>query len=280
MREGTLWIPPPDGRDLGQTPLRFRQDPLIVTGLGRAPGFLQQRAYLGLVLGLLDRQDCQAVEGQTDHGGQLVLPPIGDQLFIDLLGLLPGTLEGIGLPQVGIEALDLPGLQHALPRRVLLEQGTPLFIVPDGVVDGKDGHGFIPGLDAVATGLLRLPRRPRMICQLGGPRPLAGQHGQSLLVQDLPPGRAQLGVDHFAHQLMRETIVGRPTEPGFLLPQDATLDGFLQGLNAGLHPELDYLPQAPRARRGGQHGSRHHHLAGGRREPGQAGLDHRAHRGR
>ena len=127
-----------------------------MTGLGHTPRFLQQRAHQWLVEGLLDRQDRQAVEGQTAQRGQTLLARVGGQLFIGLLGLLPGVLVGIGLPQGDVEVFDLRGLQHNLLRLMLLEQSACLFIVADGVFDGKDGHGFIPGLHAVARGGLGL----------------------------------------------------------------------------------------------------------------------------
>src|SRR5205807_8146888 len=63
MHQGTRWVIPHDGCDLCQVPRRFRQRSLIGTGLGHLPGFLQQRLHLVPVLGLLHRQDRQAVEG-------------------------------------------------------------------------------------------------------------------------------------------------------------------------------------------------------------------------
>ena len=63
--------------DLGLVPRRFRQRLLIVTGLRHLPGFLQQRANPGLVVGLLERQDRQTVEGQTDQRGQLMVLRVG-----------------------------------------------------------------------------------------------------------------------------------------------------------------------------------------------------------
>ena len=70
MREGTLWILPHDGCDLCHIPRRFRQRPLILTALRHLPGSLQERTHLLLIVGLLDRQDRQAVEGHADQRGQ------------------------------------------------------------------------------------------------------------------------------------------------------------------------------------------------------------------
>ena len=99
-------------------------------------------------------------------------------------------------------------------------------------------------------------------------------------MQDLPPCMAQLGVDHFAHQAMREAIAARTASPCSLLAQHPTADGLLQGLDAYLHRQLGHLPQTRGAHWVAQHGRRHHQLARCRREPGQACLDHRAHGGR
>ena len=175
---------------------------------------------------------------------------------------------------------DLRCWQHSLQPLVLLEQGARLFIVPDGVFDGKNRHRLIRGLYAVAIGLLGLSGRQRLIRQLGGPCSLACQQRQGALVQDLPPCMAQLGVDHFAHQAMREAIAARTASPCSLLAQHPTADGLLQGLDAYLHRQLGHLPQTRGAHWVAQHGRRHHQLARCRREPGQACLDHRAHGGR
>ncbi len=88
---------------------------------------------------------------------------MGEQLFKGLLSLLPGVLEGIGPPQGDVEVFDLRGREHGLQRLVFLEQGTRLFVVPDGVFDRKDGHRLFSGLHTVAIGLLPLSRRQRMI---------------------------------------------------------------------------------------------------------------------
>src|SRR6266487_723482 len=86
-----------------------------------------------------------------------------------------------------IEAFDLRGRKPTLYPLVLLQQGARLFVVPDSVCDGKDGHRLHPGLYAVAIGFLGLSGRQRMIGQLGRQRPLGGKPRQSPLVQDLPP---------------------------------------------------------------------------------------------
>ena len=70
---------------------------------------------------------------------------------------------------------------------MLLEQGTRLFVVPDGILDGKDSNRFIAGLHIVAIGCLCLSCCQRVIGQLGGSRSLRAQQRQSALVQDLPP---------------------------------------------------------------------------------------------
>ena len=62
-------------------------------------------------------------------------------------------------------------------------------------------------------------------------------------MQDEPARLAQLGVDHFAHQLVGEAIATRPAYSGLLLTQDVTLDGLLQGLESCLHPQFGHLPQ-------------------------------------
>ena len=69
---------------------------------------------------------------------------------------------------------------------MLLEQGTRLFVVPDGILDSKDGDRFIAGLHIVAIGGLCLSGRQRVIGQLGGSRSLSAQQRQRALVQDLP----------------------------------------------------------------------------------------------
>src|SRR5216683_6576564 len=99
------------------------------------------------------------------QGSRWILPHKGCDL-----GLLPGVEEGIGSPQGDVEVLDLgkvgwidprllskvldrnarqaPGweeLQHSL-LHLFMEQGACLFVVPDGVFDGKDGHRLIAGL--------------------------------------------------------------------------------------------------------------------------------------
>ncbi len=65
-----------------------------------------------------------------------------------------------------------------------------------------------------------------------------------------------------------------------LLAQQATADGLLQGLDAGLHLDLGHLPQKPGTGPGQEHGTGHHQLARGLTEPGQARLDDGPHRGR
>ncbi len=190
MRQGARRVLPHNACDLGQVPLRFRQHPPILTGLGHLPGFLQQRSHLGLVVRVLDRQDRQPVEGHADKPGQLVVLRIGHELFIGLLGLLPGVLGGIGPPQVGIEVFDLPGFQHGLYPLLLLQQGACLFVVPDGVCDRKDGQRLIPGLYTVARGALILASQERVVGQRGGRCSLGPQPRQGALVQDLPPRRA------------------------------------------------------------------------------------------
>jgi hypothetical protein len=72
----------------------------------------------------LQRQDRQAVEGQTDQRELSLVLRIGEELFIGLLGFLPGILVGIGPPQMSIEAFDLPGRQLVLEPLVLLEPGA------------------------------------------------------------------------------------------------------------------------------------------------------------
>ena len=109
MRQSLLCVHPHEGRDLGQVPLRFHQRPLIVTGLCHAPGFLQERSHLWLVVRLLDRQNRQAVEGHADQPGQPLVLRIGEELFIGLLSLLPGVLEGIGPPQIDVEVFHFRG---------------------------------------------------------------------------------------------------------------------------------------------------------------------------
>ena len=79
---------------------------------------------------------------------------------------------------------------------------------------------------------------------------------------------------------MCEVIAARATCPGFLLAQYPTCDGLLQGLHPCLHPQLGHLPQPLCGRPGTQHGTGQHQLARWLGEPGQARLDHRAHRGR
>src|SRR5258708_29785107 len=48
MRQGTRWIVPHIGCDLGLVPRRFRQRLLIVTGLGHLPGLLSSAYTCGL----------------------------------------------------------------------------------------------------------------------------------------------------------------------------------------------------------------------------------------
>ena len=145
---------------------------------------------------------------------------------------------------------DLRGRKPGLQRLVLLQQGARLFVVPDGVCDGKDLHRFISCLYAIAIGLLSLSGRQCMIGQLGGPRSLARKPRQGAPVQDLPPRRAEFGVDHLADQVMGEVIAAWPACPNFLLAQEATADGLLQSLDAGLRSlspgqdaHLGHLPQ-------------------------------------
>ncbi len=131
----------------------------------------------------MDRQDRQAVEGHAAQAGQLVLLRIGQQLFIGLLGLLPGVLEGIGPPQGNVEVFDLRFRQHALhPRLVLLEQGARLCVAPDGIFNGKDSQRLIPGLHTVASGHLSLTGGQRMIGQRTGRSAFGLQQGQGALV--------------------------------------------------------------------------------------------------
>jgi len=175
MRQGTLGILPYDANDLGPVPLCFRQRLLIGTALGHVPGLLQQRLHLWLVVWLLDRQNRQAVEGHADQRELTLVLRIGEQFFIGLLGLFPGVLEGMGLPQMGIEAFDLRGRKLGLYPLWLLQQGARLLVVPDGLLDGKDGQRLIPGLHAGARGGLGLSGQQRVIGQLGGPRSFAVQ---------------------------------------------------------------------------------------------------------
>src|SRR5713226_10577832 len=156
MREGAFWILPHCGRYLCLIPLRFSQRSLVMTGLCHAPGFLHERVHLWLVVRLLNRQDCHAIEGHADQRGLMLSLRIGYELFIGLLGLLPGVLEAIGPPQVGVKVFDFRGLQYSLHWLALLEQGACLFVVADGIIDSKDGHRLIPGLHAVAIGVLGL----------------------------------------------------------------------------------------------------------------------------
>ena len=133
--------------------------------------------------------------------------------------------------------VDLRGREHALQPLALLQQGTRLFVVPNSILDGKDGYGLIPGLHAVARGGLGLSGQERMIGQFGGPRSLGLQPRQSALVQDLPPRRAQVGVDHVTDQLMGEAIAARAAHSScVLLAQEPSADGLLQSLDACLHP--------------------------------------------
>jgi hypothetical protein len=99
----------------------------------------------------LERQDSQAVEGQTDQRGQRLVLRVGEQFFIGLLGLFPGVLVGISAPQVGIEAFDLRGRQLVLQSLVLLEPGARLFVVLDGLLDGEDRRSLHSSLHAVAV---------------------------------------------------------------------------------------------------------------------------------
>src|SRR5207237_217572 len=85
-------------------------------------------------------------------------PRIGQQLFIGVLGLVPGVLEDIGLPQMDIEMFHLRARHALLPGR--LQQGARLFVVPDGLVDGQDGPRLIPGLPTVPRGALGLAWLP------------------------------------------------------------------------------------------------------------------------
>jgi hypothetical protein len=231
MRQGALWIVPHIGHDLGQVPLRFRQRPLIVIGLCHASGILQERSHPGLIVRLLHCQDRQAVQGHAGQHGLTLALCIGEQLFIGVPGLLPGVLEGIGLPQVDIEAFDLWCRQYGQKPLVLLQRGACLFIVSDGVCDGEDGHRLHPGLHAIAIGCLDLPRSPRMVRQFGSPRSLTLEPCQGALVQDLPPCRAKLGVDYIAHQVMGEAIAAQTAHPCILLAQDPIPDRLLQGLD-------------------------------------------------
>ncbi len=71
-----------------------------------------------------------------------------------------------------------------------------LFIVPDGVVNGKDGQRLVPGLHAIAIGDLGLSRGHRMIGEFGCRCSFLQQLCQGTLMQDVPPRRTQLSVDH------------------------------------------------------------------------------------
>src|SRR5207253_2339674 len=95
-----------------------------------------------------------------------------------------------------IEAFDLWCPEYRLEPWVLLQPGARLFVMPDGVFDGEDGHRLHPGLHTVAIGLPCLPRSSRMVGQFGGLRSFSLEPCQGALVQDLPSCRAQLGVDH------------------------------------------------------------------------------------
>src|SRR5947209_18042670 len=114
MGEGTHGILPRGGGDLGQVPLRFRQRPLILTDLAHVQSLLEQRASLWLIAPLLDVQDRQAIESQAGERELTLALRIGEQLFLRLLGLLPGVLVGIGPPQVDIEAFGLRGRKLSL----------------------------------------------------------------------------------------------------------------------------------------------------------------------
>src|SRR5437868_4324892 len=120
---------------------------------------------------------------------------------------------------------------------------------------------LIPCLRALMSGRGGLSGRQRMIGQLGSRRAFGLEQRQGALVQDEPARRTQVSVDHVAHQVMHEAIAGRPTCPGFLFPQEATLDGLLQGFHACLPSQHGDLPQAVGARRGAQHGTGPHQLA-------------------
>ena len=122
-------------------------------------------------------------------GRQLVLLRIGQQLFIGLLCLVPGVLEAIGPPQADVEALDLGGRKLAPERRLRLEQGARLFVVPDGLLDGKDRQRLVAGLHTVAIRPLGLSGRERMIGQFGGPCAFSLEQSQGSLVQDEPARR-------------------------------------------------------------------------------------------
>ncbi len=116
-----------------------------------------------------------------------------------------------------------------------------------------------------------------MIGQLGSPPSFCLEERQGALVQDLPARLAELGVDHIAHQLMREAIAARAAPPCFSLAQHPAADGLLQGLDTGLHSHISHLPQQLRARLGAQHGTGHHELACWLRQLCQARLDHHPH---
>src|SRR5712692_11771036 len=140
-----------------------------------------------------------------------------------------------------IEAFDLRGRKPALYPWVRLEQCTRLFVVPDSVCDGEDGHRLHPGLHAVAKSGLGLSRSPRMVRQFRGGYSLCLQAHQSPLVQDLPPRCTQLSVDHIARQVMGEAIrnqVAHPWTSCFLLSQDATFDDLFQPLDPLPHSYL------------------------------------------
>src|SRR6266568_719140 len=74
-------------------------------------------------------------------------------------------------------------------------------------------------------------------------------------VQDLPPRRAQLSVDHISDQVMGEAIAAQTAYTCFLLAQEPTTDGLLQALDACLHPHFSQLPQQLRGRLVPQHGT-------------------------
>ncbi len=116
---------------------------------------------------------------------------------------------------------------------------------------------------AIPLGGFDRSRRPRMVRQFGGPRSLALEPRQDALVQDLPPCRAEFGVDHLAQQLMGEALAAQAAHPRLLLAQDPPLDRLLQGLDPGLHFHLGQLPQQLCARRSSQHGTDLHQVACG-----------------
>ena len=67
---------------------------------------------------------------------------------------------------------------------------------------------------------------------------------------------------------------------GFLLAQDATGDGLLQGLDACLHLDLGHLPQQPGTGPSQEHRTGHHQLARGLAELRETRLDDGPNRGR